>query len=139
MRLADRMRSAQLRNGAQVHLLESHRNLTVDLAGFIEGGLSLEDESLPGVAHLCVSMLDRGTGGRDQAAIADALESNGARLAYGLNPELLSFRARCLSEDLELVLEDIFDFEIGPGDRIDFVREGHPPYTASAESTERES
>jgi zinc protease len=105
--LAQRVRCERLSCGARVYLIENHTNLTVSLVGYVDGGLFLEDPADAGVANLCISMLDRGTPTRDQAAIADALESNGARLAYGLTREVVTVRAHCLSEDLPLVL-DIF-------------------------------
>lgn len=102
--LAPRIHSAELRNGAQVHLLESHRNQTVDLVGYIDGGMFLEEERAAGLANLCVGMLDRGTRYRDHTAISEALESNGARLGHGITREAVTLRGRALAEDLELLL-----------------------------------
>jgi zinc protease len=104
MRLADRVHAATLDNGIRVHLVASHVNPTVDLIGVIEGGMFLEEPASAGVGHLCVTMLDRGTRRRTQAEISDALESNGARLSHGLAREAVTIRARCLTEDLEMLL-----------------------------------
>ncbi|MCK4303977.1 MAG: insulinase family protein [Candidatus Eisenbacteria sp.] len=112
--LAERVQAAGLRNGTHVYLLESHTHPTVDLVGFIEGGLFIEDPLQAGVANLSISMLDRGTRRRDQAAISEALESNGARLSYGLTPEVVILRGRCLSEDLELLLDILGDTLLAP-------------------------
>ncbi len=103
-RLADRIRSATLDNGLTVHLIASHVNPTVDLIGVIEGGMFLEEPEQAGVGNLCVTMLDRGTRQRTLAEISDALESNGARLTYNLAREAVTVRARCLAEDLSLLL-----------------------------------
>ena len=77
-RIAERVRAAQLRNGAKVYLLESRSNLTVDLVGYLEGGLRLERPERAGVANLCVATLDRGSGRRTHDDIAETLESCGA-------------------------------------------------------------
>jgi len=103
--IADRVRTEELACGARVYFLENHANATVDLVGLIDGGLYLEPPELPGVADLTFSMLDRGTRRRDERAIAEALESNGALLEYGLGPEAALVGARCLSEDFALLLE----------------------------------
>jgi zinc protease len=103
--IADRVAVTDLAGGVRVHLLENHANTTVDIVGLLEGGLLREPPDLPGVADLTFSMLDRGTQRRDERAIAAALESNGAFLEYGLGPEVALVSARCLSEDLALLVE----------------------------------
>jgi zinc protease len=100
-----RVRTLELACGARAHLLENHANPTVDVVGFLDGGLRDEPADLPGVADLAFAMLDRGTRRRDERAIAEALESNGASLQYGVGPETALLSGRCLSEDLELLLE----------------------------------
>lgn len=104
MSVAGRIATTQLANGAGVYALESRSNITVDLIGYLEGGLRLEDPEQAGVANLCIGTLDRGTQTRSHDEIAASLESCGARVAFGLTPETTTFRARCLSEDLPLVL-----------------------------------
>ncbi len=108
-KLADRIRTGRLSGGAEVYLIESHRNQTVDLVGVIDGGMFLEPPALAGVANLCISTLDRGTQRRSQAEISDALESNGARMVHGLTREAVAVRGRCLAEDFELLLELLGD------------------------------
>lgn len=108
-RIAERVRAAQLRNGAKVYLLESRSNLTVDLVGYLEGGLRLERPERAGVANLCVATLDRGSGRRTHDDIAETLESCGAQLSFDLTPEMVTFRLRCLIEDLKQVLEVMAD------------------------------
>ncbi len=102
--ITDSVVSTELTNGIGVYLLENHTNSTVDLMGYIEGGLFVEDGDDQALANLCVSMLDRGTTARSHETISEQLESNGAMLSYNLTPELITFRIRCLSEDLPLLL-----------------------------------
>ena len=104
MSVADRITTSRLANDAKAYVLESRSNITVDLIGYLEGGLGLEASQQAGVANLCVGTLDRGTRTRAHDEIAEALESCGARVSFDLTPETTTFRARCLSEDLALVL-----------------------------------
>ncbi len=104
MSVADRITTSRLANDAKAYVLESRSNITVDLIGYLEGGLGLEASRQAGVANLCVGTLDRGTRTRAHDEIAEALESCGARVSFDLTPETTTFRARCLSEDLALVL-----------------------------------
>jgi zinc protease len=105
MSLAERVVTSPLACGARVHFLENRANTTVDVVGVLEGGLFVEPPALPGVADLTISMLDRGTRRREEREIAEALESNGAMLQYGLGAEASIVSGRCLSEDLPLLLE----------------------------------
>jgi len=125
-RLADRIRTATLDNGLAVHLIASHVNPTVDLIGVVEGGMFLEEPAQAGIGNLCVTMLDRGTQHRSLAEISDALESNGARLTYGLAREAVTFRARCLAEDLDLLLDILGETLAAPSfppSEIELVKE----------------
>lgn len=124
--IAPRVRSVTLRNGSRTYLLENHANTTVDIVGLLEGGLQIEPPERAGVAHLTVEMLDRGTRRRSHSEIADALESCGARLRYGLTPEAILLRGRCLQEDLPLVLEllgETLREPSFPDDQLELVRE----------------
>lgn len=104
-RLADRIGRYRLSNGSPIYLLENHSNQTVDLMGYLEGGLFNETAEEQGIANLCVAMLDRGTTRYDHDALSHALESNGAMLSYHLTPEVITFRIRCLSEDFALLID----------------------------------
>jgi zinc protease len=103
-RIAPRVQTERLRNGTRVYLLPNHANTTLEIVGLIEGGLGIEPPERAGLADMTFDMLDRGTRTRDEQAIAEALESNGALLRYDLGRETALVRARSLSEDEELII-----------------------------------
>ncbi|MFH1144094.1 MAG: pitrilysin family protein [Candidatus Eisenbacteria bacterium] len=103
--IAARIRDLTLANGARLYLLENHADVAVDLVGHFEGGLHLEAPERSGLANLTVGMLDRGTRRRTENQISLALESNGIELEYSLLRECTLVRARCLAEDLPLLIE----------------------------------
>jgi zinc protease len=103
-RIAPRVQTERLRNGIRVYLLPNHANTTLEIIGLLEGGLGLEPAARSGLADLTFDMLDRGTRTRDEQAIAESLEDNGALLRYDLARETVLVRARSLSEDEELII-----------------------------------
>jgi zinc protease len=103
-RIAERVEEFTLENGARVFLLEDHTHPTTDLLGLFDGGLYLEAPGEAGLADMTLGLLDRGTRQRSEPEISDALESNGAELDYRLLREAAVVHARCLSEDLPLIL-----------------------------------
>jgi zinc protease len=103
--ISARVQDLVLPNGAKIYLIENHADVTVDLLGLFEGGLFLEPPEQAGLANLTLAMLDRGTRHRTENEISDAIESNGLQLEYALLRECGGVRARCLSEDLPLLLE----------------------------------
>jgi zinc protease len=124
--IAPRVRSERLSNGVRVLLLENHANTTLEIVGLLEGGLLREPASRAGVAGLTFDMLDRGTRQRDEQAIAEALESNGASLRYEIGRETMMMRAHSLSEDEELLitlLGETLSAPSFPDDALDRARE----------------
>jgi zinc protease len=125
-RLADRVGCHQLRNGSNIYLLENHANQTVDLMGFLEGGMFKEPSSQTGISNLCVSMLDRGTVNYTHSDLSEALESNGALLSFHLTPEMMTFRVRCLAEDFAMLLQilgETLSTPTFPADQLKLVKE----------------
>lgn len=103
--ISARARDLVLANGARLTLIENRADVTVDIVGLFEGGLFLEAPERSGLANLTLEMLDRGTKRRDEREISDALESNGIQLEYALLREAAGLRARCLSDDLPLLVD----------------------------------
>lgn len=102
--IAPRVQATTLRCGVPIYLLEDHASPTCDILGVLDGGLLLESPARAGLASLTFDMLDRGTRRRDEWALADALESDGAQLQYDVTRETAVVRARSLSEDEELLV-----------------------------------
>ncbi|MCK4414778.1 MAG: insulinase family protein [Candidatus Eisenbacteria sp.] len=124
--IAERVQEMQLANGARIFLLEDHTHPATDLLGLFSGGLSLEAPGESGLADLTLGLLDRGTRQRSERQLSEALESNGAELDYRLMREAAVVHARCLSEDLSLVLEIVGETLCAasfPEDQIRLVKE----------------
>lgn len=93
-----------LPNGMRALLLENHAAPSVVCDGFLRGGTIRDPVDLPGLAAFSADLLERGTAGHDFASLSDTLESIGAEVGLGANRHTLGFDAKCLAEDLPLVL-----------------------------------
>jgi zinc protease len=85
-------------------LLENHAAPSVVCDGFLRGGTVQDPIELPGLAAFSADLLERGTAGHDFAQLSDTLEAIGAEVGLGANRHTLGFDAKCLAEDLPLVL-----------------------------------
>jgi zinc protease len=79
----------------------------VTIMGALPAGdaLAAADRSNVAVAMLTAMMLDRGTTKEDKFAIAKKLEGVGASLRFNVQDQSLQIEARCLKQDLPLVIE----------------------------------
>jgi zinc protease len=79
----------------------------VTMMGALPAGdaLAAADHSNVAVAMLTAMMLDRGTTKEDKFAIAKKLEGVGASLRFNVQDQSLQIEARCLKQDLPLVIE----------------------------------
>ena len=75
----------------------------VTLSGSMLGGSNYAEKKQM-VPSLVVSMLDQGTKSKSKFEISDQLESVGARLGFGAGPARISFTAKFLEKDTDLVL-----------------------------------
>ncbi len=76
----------------------------VTIRGSFLGGdmYNLDDNSM--VADVTAAMLDQGTKDKSKFEISEALESVGARLSFSSDQYRVRFNARCLKDDVPLVL-----------------------------------
>jgi zinc protease len=94
-----------LANGITTLVRENFLSPSVVVLGSLgAGGLDESDEQA-GLSALTSACLLRGTAKRSFHQIYDLLESAGATLSFGAGMHTTSFYARCLAEDLPLVLE----------------------------------
>jgi len=79
----------------------------VTIMGSLPAGdaLAAADHYNVAAATLAAMMLDRGTTKEDRFAIAKRLESVGASLRFDAQDQALQIQARCLTEDLPLVID----------------------------------
>ena len=99
----------QLQNGAVIIAKESRTTPAVTIHASFEAGIIFDPPSHPGLAHLVVRMLDRGTSSRSAAQIADELDSRGVSLNITLNRHVISVVCNSLAEDFDAVLALVAD------------------------------
>lgn len=92
-------------NGITLLARENFLSPSVVVLGVMQAGGLEESEEKAGLAALTSSCLMRGAGERTFHQIYDLLESTGATLSFGSGMHKTSFYARCLAEDLPMVLE----------------------------------
>lgn len=76
----------------------------VTIVGALPAGEAHAGNGNAAVPALTGAMLDRGTTMQDKFAIANKLDSVGAGILFGVSPQTLDIQARCLKQDLPLVL-----------------------------------
>lgn len=76
----------------------------VEVIGYLPAGDVFNPPSDPAVARLTAGMLNNGTTQHDKLALARQLESLGASISFSAGPEVVTFNARCLKQDLPAVL-----------------------------------
>ncbi len=90
--------------GIDVIALKTGVKDVVTIRGSLPAGNSLSPESNPALARLTAGMLDKGTVKQDKYALAQKLERVGATISFSVNADVLSINAKCLRQDVPLVL-----------------------------------
>jgi zinc protease len=98
-----------LPNGLTLVVRENHANPTVSLQGLVKAGAALDPPGKSGLSTFVASMLDKGTERRSAFEQAAVVESLGASLRFDGSLETVLFSGRCLSPDLETVLDALAD------------------------------
>lgn len=91
-------------NGIDVVTLKTGVKDVVTIRGTIPAGDSRSPDTNPALADLTAGMLDKGTTTHDKFALAQLLGDVGASINFGTNASALTINARCLRQDLPLVL-----------------------------------
>jgi zinc protease len=116
----------ELPNGLVVICHENHANPTVSIHGLVKAGAIFDPIERSGLSSFVTAMLDRGTATRTAFQQAEALESIGASLHLDSGPEMVTFTANTLSEDLGTVLGILADALRNPAfapDQIEKARD----------------
>jgi zinc protease len=115
----------QLDNGAIFIVYENPVVPVVSVNGMVGGGMVFDPAAKPGLANFVAQMLSRGAGDRTWKDIADALEFVAADVSIGGGIQVANASARCLKDDLPLLMEILAD-EIRrptfPEDQVTLVR-----------------
>jgi zinc protease len=105
----DDITRVELPNGITVLSRAASSSQTVVISGYVRAGaLSDPDEKL-GLADFTAAALMRGTERRSFSEIYDALESSGASLGISAGVHTTSFHGKALGEDLDLLLQLLFE------------------------------
>jgi len=91
-------------NGIDVVALKTGVKEVVTIRGTLPVGDSRSPEANSALADLTAGMLDKGTTTHDKFAIAKLLGDAGASINFGTNAAVLQVNAKCLRQDLPLVL-----------------------------------
>lgn len=111
----DDIHRESLPNGITVLARANFNSPSVSVRGYLHaGGLYDPDEQL-GLADFVASGLMRGTKTHSFQEIYDQLETAGASLGYNAHTHTVSFYARALTEDLDLVLDLLRETLRDPG------------------------
>jgi zinc protease len=90
--------------GIDVLTLKTSIRDVVTIRGVVGAGDIFNPPGNSAIADLTAGMLDQGTVRRDKFAVAEVLEQTGATLAFGTSSHTLNFSAKCLRQDLAVVL-----------------------------------
>ena len=101
--LSERVSAADI-HGIRVLTVKTSVPEVVTITGSLEGTGQAYSAN-PVLPELVGHMLDEGTRRRDKFEIARLLESRGAQIAFQVAHKKTGFKARCLSEDVPLVME----------------------------------
>jgi zinc protease len=96
--------SRQAVAGIDVVALQTGVKDVVTIRGTLPAGDSRSPDSNCALADLAAGMLDKGTTTHDKFAIAKLLGDVGAGIGFGSNSSSMTISARCLRQDLPLVL-----------------------------------
>ncbi len=102
--VASRIEERTPLRGIQLLTMKSGVQDVVTITGSMLGGDEFSPSSNPMVADLTAAMLDQGTKKHTKYEISDMLESVGARLSFSSGNYRVNFSARCLKENVPLVL-----------------------------------
>ncbi len=91
-------------NGIDVVALKTGVKDVVTIRGTFPAGDSRSPESNSALADLTAGMLDKGTTRHDKFAIAKLLGDAGATITFSTNAAALQVNAKCLRQDLPMVL-----------------------------------
>ncbi len=103
-----------LGNGAVLLLSEKHDVPLIGLRAVVRGGAVGDPAGRNGLASLLAGMLEKGAGGRDAAAFAEAVAAAGGELYATADLEAVTVGAEFLSRDAELMLELVGDMLLEP-------------------------
>ncbi len=104
----------ELSNGIQVLVLEDHKLPAVAMGLVFPRGRAIETPEQAGIASFTTELMQRGAGDRDALALAEAVDSLGARMSVGADWDSVSVRIGGLSRDRGFMMSILADVAIRP-------------------------
>jgi zinc protease len=104
-RLADRVTDGDVAVGLRLATMPMNVSTVVTIVGSMYGGEIFSLAQNIALAELTAGMLDKGTNRRDKFEISGLLESVGAQIGFSSDDYRVNFSARCLKDDVPLVVE----------------------------------
>jgi zinc protease len=92
-------------HGIDVVILKTGVKDVVTIKGTLPAGDSRSPDTNVALADLTAGMLDKGTTKQDKFTLAQKLGDVGATITFGTNASALNVNAKCLKQDLPMVLE----------------------------------
>lgn len=103
-KISDNIKSKSI-SGIKVLTAKTGVKDVITFRGSFAAGDSFSPESNSIIADLTGNMLDKGTEKLDKFALAEKLENLGAELSFSVDSHSLSFNGKCLSKDIDEVIE----------------------------------
>ena len=108
-----------LANGITLVLMPQHDVPLISYAALLRGGAATDPPGKAGIASLYAGLLEKGAGGRDAYAFAEAVEGAGGSFDAGADQEAVAIRGQFLARDRALLLALLSDAILRP--RLDPV------------------
>ncbi|MFQ3549144.1 MAG: pitrilysin family protein [Armatimonadota bacterium] len=105
---------ATLDNGIKLIVQQNPSNPTIAITASIKAGSIFDPAYKSGTASLTADNLKRGTIERSSLSIANEIDNLGAEISFSANIESLSINAKCLSRDIDKIIELMADQLINP-------------------------
>lgn len=102
--IADQISTSSPADGITLKTMKTPVEAVVTITGSILGGDEFSPKENSAIADLTADMLDEGTTTHNKFEISEKLESVGASLSFSSDKYRVRFNARCLKEDVPLVI-----------------------------------
>lgn len=109
-----RLHVSTLTNGLRVMVFEDHRLPQVDLGLVVRRGGASEAPAQAGLAGFLADLMERGAGGRDALALAQAVDGLGASFGVGAGWDTIAANVSGLSRDLDALFATLADLVLRP-------------------------
>ena len=105
----DRLHRFELSNGLRVLVLEDPKLPAIDMGLTVPRGIAIEAPDEAGIANFTAELMQRGAGGRDALALAQAVDSLGGSMSVGAGWDSMDASVGGLSRDRAALLEVLAD------------------------------